>query len=363
MKSQGNWSWKRVEALELPSPRVGHSFSATTNPREFVLFGGANHEEGFLNDVYLYDVDTKLFKSIAAKNSQLQGPCGRYEHVAAVFDIDGAENLFIWGGSGECGLLNDTWLLNLETLVWRELQLSASPPGRTCHHGYAWAQGKLFMFGGGSANDIPISDTALWCFDPELRRWSTLACSDHPSMRQGHTFNATDDEKSLVLIGGLDPKGSYGDVWSFDISSVTWSKLTVESDPKWSGRGGHVTVSLFDRSFMVFGGFSKADKATAYEDFWAVNLATLTITSLCVASATPLDSPGRRLCMSMVPTPRFDRLYSSAEPQRLRAIACDEKNDFSEDKEQPEPVGGYLLFGGMDFKGLYNDMFYLCRLV
>ncbi len=102
----------------IPSPRVGHSLTSFKGGKKIILFGGASFEEGYSNDVWIFDSEKQDWQlmnmSISSKErnekGELQFPSPRYEHSAQLIAED---HLAIFGGCSDDGLLNDLWLLDL----------------------------------------------------------------------------------------------------------------------------------------------------------------------------------------------------------------------------------------------------------
>ena len=83
------------------------------------LFGGANHEQGFLDDLYVLKFEKNLEKNEISLDwesvklfSSTTGPEARYEHAALAIKRDDHEELLIMFGAGNEGPLNDVWSFN-----------------------------------------------------------------------------------------------------------------------------------------------------------------------------------------------------------------------------------------------------------
>jgi hypothetical protein len=96
-----------IDAEITPSPRAGHSLCILNS--KCYLFGGASHEQGFLNDLYSYDLDTKLWGSLEPKIF----PHERYEHSTAVVD----DKILIMFGACDQGPTNDIWEYNTGNVI------------------------------------------------------------------------------------------------------------------------------------------------------------------------------------------------------------------------------------------------------
>ena len=137
------------DKLELgtPSPRAGHSLTlissrifdknldveegnrnsknvvdSSTEKEDdiFVLFGGANHEQGFLDDLFiLKQIQPELKWHQIKLFSSPSGPAARYEHAALSIRrkiVDSSiicNELMIMFGAGIDGPLSDCWVYNI----------------------------------------------------------------------------------------------------------------------------------------------------------------------------------------------------------------------------------------------------------
>jgi hypothetical protein len=89
-------------------------------PQQFLLFGGANHEQGFLDDLYLLrNVHPELVWNPIKIFSSLSGPVARYEHAALCVKRKHVESqeLLIMFGAGNEGPLADCWVYNMGNLL------------------------------------------------------------------------------------------------------------------------------------------------------------------------------------------------------------------------------------------------------
>ncbi|KAI9325911.1 hypothetical protein DFJ73DRAFT_867781 [Zopfochytrium polystomum] len=320
-----------------PSPRVGASMTYLPSTTTCAVFGGASHEEGFRNDLYLLNFETKSWTEVKISEKDLPTP--RYEHCAAAVKWREQEQatpkrecLFVFGGSSEKGLLNDCWIFDFEKQKWhflatrgrlpngRNIQSCGYIPGDDSSHRVTGSDRVLIAFGGGVAED-PVADCAVYCFLLDTQSWIQLSSSEtdsaaQPPPRLGHTIvtlsnkspeQATPEPVGRLLIWG----GSDADrrLWSFGLTSRKWENLSgdfTSSHPEC--RFGHCAGLLSvwpnsERKWMISFGWHRLDTS------------------------------------SEASHPLFGRLDSSS---------C---------VVEWEGKTAMLVFGGMDFERVYNDMF------
>lgn len=261
--------------LVTPSPRAGHSLTlvssrtldknlhveegnrnsknimdSSTEKEDdiFVLFGGANHEQGFLDDLFLLkQIQPELKWHQIKLFSSPSGPAARYEHAALSIRRKSGDSsitrneLMIMFGAGIDGPLSDCWVYNigksarsaylfhgLDESKWTELETKGSKPCPRVLKSVAYIESlnRVYLFGGGQQNNVPISDSNTYCLDIgnievtvnylDSLRWFMVSGdrSLHPSKRLGHSLTVIG--KKIYLFGGLCNNDIMNDLWVFD---------------------------------------------------------------------------------------------------------------------------------------------------
>ena len=93
--------------------------------------------------------------------------------------------MYVFGGYGNSGYLNDLWVYDPQTDAWQQLSSGATP--RNGHTAVA-IDGRMYVFGGYS--DGRLND--LWEYVPQTDAWQQLTSG--ATTRNAH---------SAVAIGGL----------------------------------------------------------------------------------------------------------------------------------------------------------------
>lgn len=126
LKIVDNWFEIKCNEDTLPPPRYGHTLVLI--PNEFLLLCGGRSENGYLNDLYLFDLISNTWKKTKTKIPK------RCLH-SAILTEDG-ESIIIFGGHNADIFLNDTILLKTKSLEFTNIQTTGDiPSGR---------QGKFF---------------------------------------------------------------------------------------------------------------------------------------------------------------------------------------------------------------------------
>lgn len=137
--------------------------------------------------------------------------------------------LYLYGGRtgvdmGE-GAKSELYVFDTSSAEWQPVKVpddSPTPPPRSYHAmAAAPSTGKVYVFGGcgsgGRLND-------LWCFDTHTHTWQQLGSDsgDGVAARGGSVLVASADGQQLYLLGGFNGD-ELQDCHVFDVSSGSWS--------------------------------------------------------------------------------------------------------------------------------------------
>ncbi|KAI1435546.1 galactose oxidase [Xylaria sp. CBS 124048] len=122
--------------------------------------------------------------------------------------------------------------------------------------------GKLIIYGGSTATER-FND--VWVYDVDTRVWKNVQIPV-PFRRVTHTSTLVGSY--LFIIGGHDGRDYSDEVLLFNLVTMSWDKRRVYGIPP-SGRGYHGTV-LHDSRLLVIGGF---DGETVFDEVWILELA------------------------------------------------------------------------------------------
>ncbi|KAL6309597.1 hypothetical protein BKA93DRAFT_722793 [Sparassis latifolia] len=238
------------------------------------------------------------------------------------YDED-TRSVVIFGGESQQGFpQSETYILNLDTLVWSQpTGGSTSPPARTLavsgdDFAASYRRGHV-VIGGLDTNGNPLSD--VWEYNYAYQYWTNVSMSPGgPSARYGavggidvRTFPATDPTLStpnntIYLAGGIDTSGvsSLSDVWRLNISGTlspnvpngvvgSWEQVSISSSnvPTKVGAAGAV-VSQLAEDIIAVGGCttSVASSSPCSEgDSYIINTQTSNVQAPSSCPAPRLD--------------------------------------------------------------------------
>lgn len=189
----------------------------------------------------------------------------------------------VFGGYGNGSHLGDTWVLDLGTNEWKEMnpQVAPSPRAATTMV-YDPDNDQMILFGGFAVGHSIVSNQT-WAYNYANNTWKDLGPRNAPSERASYGMAYDPTRRLAVLFGGFTEQGYHNDTWIFDPSENSWKELQIAGDtPAARGAMGFVYQNAND-VFIMFGGFS--DRGF-FSDTWILDLKTKTW-----SNSSPSTSP------------------------------------------------------------------------
>jgi hypothetical protein len=232
--------------------------------------------------------------------------------------------MLVFGGIGADGDttvqdVSGVWSLDLKSAAWESLTVAGPAPPRRDSHSAVYVPGadEVVLFGGGGDGGL-LDDT--WALSlGSAPQWVPLqATGGPPGPRARHSAIYDPVGNRMVVFGGASYFGQLqNDVWSLSLgANPSWTQLTPAGSPP-SPRAGHRAVyDPVRRSMLVFGGYQGGD------DPYAVDLWELTLDGSPewrrIASAGP--SPGGRFAPDLVFDGRKQRLVLCGGAERVAGL-------------------------------------------
>ncbi|CAK9304878.1 unnamed protein product [Gordionus sp. m RMFG-2023] len=134
------------------SPRAAHA-SAQIKHRVFVFGGRTSNSR--MSDLHCFDCISESWSGDLSQNGNHK-PIGRSWHsLTAVSQT----HIFLYGGfTTEGDVLNDGWLLDVDLLVWIQVDITFAGP-RLWHSSTLTQHGEVFIFGGSLVNVLQRQQT------------------------------------------------------------------------------------------------------------------------------------------------------------------------------------------------------------
>lgn len=271
--SEGVW----VCSQPFPSePVLGHA-AADADNKVFVFggrHGGTSMSLGESAQLALLDVsDGSWTERTPAENEAW--PDKRSFHAMCT----GGGRVYVFGGCGTSGRLNDLWCYDLQACQWSCLHQGGpeAPMARGGAKLVASPDGTrvvlLFGFSGKQHGDIAVFDTTAGA-------WQLLPAEaqqgDVPSPRS--VFAAAALDGHAVMFGGEREESDLGhegagefvaDVFALDVASMEWARATVDG-PGPAPRGWTEMAVSGPRQLLLFGGLDASN--TRLGDLWELSL-------------------------------------------------------------------------------------------
>jgi len=332
--STGLWSTIVSAGTSFPIERARSRGVWDAKRRRFILFGGRYRAGGsgsytFLNDLWAFDPETREWTELSAQDAP-GAPSGRMNFT---MDADPERDRILVHGGGTTDFSaftpnNETWAFDLATNAWSQIGLAGTLPTARLFHVSAFdrAGSRLYIFGGGGADAFVttsfMSDT--WVLDLSTDTWSEVQSTTRPAGRIKAELLYDAERTRLVMFGGHDDTslGNTNDVWTLDLQTGQWaSNITGDTfnapalgfcdfpsnfatvDPTSPERR---ESHLFDSSggtAVMYGGRTDCGLA---RDTWELDLATLTwiqinesaVGMTCYRSGSlTCDDPDAKMCI------------------------------------------------------------------
>ncbi|MGC6418404.1 MAG: Kelch repeat-containing protein [Bradymonadia bacterium] len=234
-------NWARLNVVDGPSARGRHRMVFDQSRKLIYLFGGrfrAQANSGpyqLFNDFWAFDVNTDTWQQLETTGTI---PSPRY-NTAMVYDHLNDRVILFGGSTAVSGLefrpQNDTYVLDLDTLVWRRVS-GAAPQARLFHDmAIDSTHGQLLVYGGGGANAFtgPFFRD-LWAFDLEAEVWSQIwdGSGRGPVGRINPVLVEDRDGGRMVMFAGHDDTnvGHRNDIWEYDYANRQWRGVVAGDD-------------------------------------------------------------------------------------------------------------------------------------
>uniref|UniRef100_A0ACD5YPX5 Uncharacterized protein n=1 Tax=Avena sativa TaxID=4498 RepID=A0ACD5YPX5_AVESA len=314
MKHPQRLRWARANFRgKPPSPRCGHT-AVSIGHSKVVFFGGFVHDR-FLNDIFVYDIDKRLWYTPECTGSGSDGqagPCPRAFHVAVSID----NKMYIFGGRSEKASLGDLWVLDTGRAVWQWSALISfgdMPCPREFSSATVIGNSKILMYGGWDGSDC-LSD--LHVLDTQSLDWKKFTVAGLvPSPRCGHSATVIDN--MLVIFGGRGAnKSIFTDSWALNgiaeeeyNGGPTWTELNL-SGHSMHARCGH-SVTSGEHHLLLFGGH--------VTDGWRKECIILHMGTQWISLQTSNEPPPPRSYHSMTCIGHWFLLFGGSDGKRTFA--------------------------------------------
>jgi hypothetical protein len=254
--------WVELSATgTLPAPRfTPNGFFDPSSGRLIAGFGQGN---SFFNDVWAFDPVSLTWTQLGMQEQDR--PARRY---GAAHAFDAAQSrLIISHGFTDNGRFDDTWVFDLGTEQWTEVETSEPLPLKRCLVRGGWdPAAQTFMIFGGQSNPRAYRDD-LWLLDLDSARWTRNKSLPRPTPRNLYAACFDEALSRWLIFGGETKDGFERDLWSYGTALTSWERLRTDKTKPSRRRSGE-TVLAGER-LVLFGGYNK--KAGWLADTWVLD--------------------------------------------------------------------------------------------
>jgi hypothetical protein len=221
----GVWS---LLSFPPPAARVQHAAVYDPVRNRMLVFGGLAGAS-LKNDVWeLSLAGTPTWKLLAVAGT----PPSARRGASAIYDPV-RDRMLVYGGAAP-GALGDVWALSLgASPAWSQLAPTGSPPPSRSGHSaiYDPVRDRMVVFGGQSGLTYRNDAWALALAGTPA--WSNVApTGGPPDPRARHSAIYDSVRDRLVVFGGVNSTGLWGDLWSLSFGGTpTWTLLAPAGTP------------------------------------------------------------------------------------------------------------------------------------
>jgi len=176
------------------------------------------------------------------------------EAAAMIYD-EFEETVVLFGGEGNSGLLNDTWIWTGGDInTWQEMLSVGTPPAKRKHAAIAYdpASSSVILFGGQGQSGV-LGDTWRWSGGV----WTQVTgLTASPSPRAGAQMAY--DGQNLILFGGYTLSGSTkvpnGQTWLWN--GTSWENVTPSNSVDSPPAAYYGQMSFDGQTAILYGGIT-----------------------------------------------------------------------------------------------------------
>ncbi|EFJ15144.1 hypothetical protein SELMODRAFT_42940, partial [Selaginella moellendorffii] len=223
-------TWGKPDVFgDVPAPREGHSASLIGD--NLFVFGGCGKssdpsEEEYYNDLHVLNTSTFVWKKISTTGVS---PIPRDSHTCSSY-----KNCFVVMGGEDGGnaYLNDVHILDTETMAWREVKTTGAELMPRAGH-TTISHGKYLVVFGGFSDDRKLFND-VHTLDLTTGVWATSNPSGPgPSPRFSLAGDSVDAERGILFFyGGCNEElEALDDMYFLDTGWLLLLLTLLEKDP------------------------------------------------------------------------------------------------------------------------------------
>ncbi|HZQ08374.1 MAG TPA: kelch repeat-containing protein [Anaerolineae bacterium] len=193
-------------------------------------------------------------------------PDARYDHALA---YDSAQQrIVLFGGRTTDKTFGDTWIYDLKTGAWRQVNTPGPSPRFGLASVYDPKRKMVYLFGG--QNKDFYNDT--WAFDTIKETWQEVKTDGaKPDIRYGHGVALDTISDRLIVSHGFAKDGRHDDTWALDLNTNQWSNITPQGTRPLKRCLLETAFAPASDTLYLFGGCSSGFGPCPQGDLWALD--------------------------------------------------------------------------------------------
>lgn len=272
--------WTKV-TTEGHTPKELASHAALLTGHYLLVFGGTGVPFGFSssNSLHLCDLRTHQWKKVSTTGSL---PPKQYGQAMTLV----GKSLYVIGGTTGYEYSIDVHKLDLNSLIWEELETSEKPKERYRHE-VASDGNRIFVFGGGTATES-TEFTEIPAFNLQSNKWelvqtqpdtscsTTVSDQGYPCARRCHSL--VHRGEVVFICGGYNGEEIFPDIWQINLRTLAWQRLQAElPQPVYFH-----SAALTDSGCMyIFGGVTHIGENTRTSEVYSMWLSVPKLKEMC----------------------------------------------------------------------------------
>ena len=276
------WTYADIQGVR-PYGRICHTAVHDFHNDRMVVYAGSSHSQT-LGDLWQLDSDSLIWTQLYPQNS---GPLFLRSHCAVFNPAD--TSLVLFGGVEYPGgyISDELWVLNLNSLLWTEIQPSGLwPPPTRCNYATYWPEAHKMVMFGGRIDEQRYNTT--WLLDLDTFTWELVSYQNAPpAPREGSPVLIIQGTSTMFVFGGwIQDQGYCNELWTLELISGIWTQHFP--DPPHPVERGYCPLiydkennrALFFSGYLTYSG-------QGLNDLWQISLDSLQYAELFPSGSIP----------------------------------------------------------------------------
>jgi|GEM_PF-2587784 len=288
-------AWRQIAANATVAPPARFSTVMIVDEPGQNLYISIGQTQGgtVFNDVWKLDLATESWTELSPTAGE--APIARYGAPGG--NLDG--NLVTTHGFGTTRY-NDTWRFNTSTGQWENITPAGVAPLNRCLFAAATTSDANLVIHGGCASgfgDCFLDDT--WVLDTNANVWREVLSDVKPVGRQHQTLVSGEaGSNQVILFGGQDAsRAARNDLWLLDLTTGVWESIEAPDGPE--ARYQHAAVWIPGQGMLVFGGRDEHP----LDDMWLLSIQPTAPEESTPPAAEQTATPEPEPTLTPVPVP------------------------------------------------------------